>query len=224
MRIDRTATTVAIAALAASAVLTATATSHAKQTSRGGDGFKVTEVTGSPTSVSPGGTLSVEGEVRNTGRRDGRARIRVYLTSRRDTAKIGSTSVRVGAGKSKDFSLRGSVPRSLDRGTYRLLACTGKRDRRGKGRGGSGCRSGNEIEVVARDYAPGARSLGDPLFPQIGNGGYDARSYDLDSTTTRWPNDVRVGDDDDEGDRDPGPLGVQPGLPGHGRLGRTRER
>ena len=25
----------------------------------------------------------------------------------------------------------------------------------------------------------GARSIGDPLFPQIGNGGYDAQHYDL---------------------------------------------
>lgn len=30
------------------------------------------------------------------------------------------------------------------------------------------------------DYRPGARSLGDTLFPTIGNGGYDALSYDLD--------------------------------------------
>ena len=28
-------------------------------------------------------------------------------------------------------------------------------------------------------YAPGARSLGDPLFPNLGNGGYDALHYDL---------------------------------------------
>ena len=29
-------------------------------------------------------------------------------------------------------------------------------------------------------YVRGARSLGDPLFPQIGNGGYDARSYTIE--------------------------------------------
>src|SRR4051794_8761751 len=28
-------------------------------------------------------------------------------------------------------------------------------------------------------YSPGARSLGDPLFPTLGNGGYDAKHYDL---------------------------------------------
>ena len=29
-------------------------------------------------------------------------------------------------------------------------------------------------------YVRGARSLGDPLFPQIGNGGYDARRYTIE--------------------------------------------
>jgi hypothetical protein len=29
-------------------------------------------------------------------------------------------------------------------------------------------------------YAPGARTLGDSLFPNLGNGGYDAQHYDLD--------------------------------------------
>ena len=33
---------------------------------------------------------------------------------------------------------------------------------------------------AASGFSPGATSLGDPLFPQIGNGGYDARHYDVD--------------------------------------------
>lgn len=32
----------------------------------------------------------------------------------------------------------------------------------------------------AQDFKPGATSLEDPLFPQIGNGGYDARHYAID--------------------------------------------
>lgn len=39
-------------------------------------------------------------------------------------------------------------------------------------------------------FAPGAKSVGDPLYPQIGNGGYDARHYeielDYDSATNRF--------------------------------------
>ena len=31
-----------------------------------------------------------------------------------------------------------------------------------------------------KNYTPGSRSLGDPLFPQTGNGGYDAQSYDIE--------------------------------------------
>ena len=33
--------------------------------------------------------------------------------------------------------------------------------------------------AFAVDYAPGSRSLGDPLFPLLGNGGYDTQHYDL---------------------------------------------
>jgi aminopeptidase N len=29
-------------------------------------------------------------------------------------------------------------------------------------------------------FTPGARTLGDPIFPQIGNGGYDAQHYEID--------------------------------------------
>src|SRR3954462_1055986 len=35
------------------------------------------------------------------------------------------------------------------------------------------------VAVAAPGFTPGARSLGDSLFPTIGNGGYDARHYDL---------------------------------------------
>lgn len=31
-----------------------------------------------------------------------------------------------------------------------------------------------------KDFSAGARTLGDPLLPQIGNGGYDARHYEID--------------------------------------------
>jgi len=34
--------------------------------------------------------------------------------------------------------------------------------------------------AVAQDFEPGATSLNDPLFPQIGNGGYDALDYEID--------------------------------------------
>lgn len=34
--------------------------------------------------------------------------------------------------------------------------------------------------ALAQDFLPGSGSLKDPLFPQIGNGGYDAESYDVD--------------------------------------------
>jgi aminopeptidase N len=32
----------------------------------------------------------------------------------------------------------------------------------------------------AGEFTPGSKSLGDPIFPQIGNGGYDVRAYEID--------------------------------------------
>ncbi len=34
--------------------------------------------------------------------------------------------------------------------------------------------------VPSEEFTPGARTLGDELFPQTGNGGYDAVTYDID--------------------------------------------
>jgi aminopeptidase N len=36
------------------------------------------------------------------------------------------------------------------------------------------------VAAASPGFTPGARSLGDSLFPTIGNGGYDVRHYDLD--------------------------------------------
>ena len=36
------------------------------------------------------------------------------------------------------------------------------------------------LRAVAAAYEPGSRSLGDPIIPQIGNGGYDVRHYAID--------------------------------------------
>src|SRR6188768_2769761 len=36
------------------------------------------------------------------------------------------------------------------------------------------------LAAVPHESTPGSSSLGDSLFPTIGNGGYDVRHYDLD--------------------------------------------
>jgi hypothetical protein len=36
------------------------------------------------------------------------------------------------------------------------------------------------VAAASPGFTPGARTLGDSLFPTIGNGGYDVRHYDLD--------------------------------------------
>ena len=42
--------------------------------------------------------------------------------------------------------------------------------------------------AAAREAPAGARSLGDPLLPQLGNGGYDALHYDIDLAVDRPAN------------------------------------
>lgn len=44
---------------------------------------------------------------------------------------------------------------------------------------GSKCSAPISYTHDPRTYTPGAQTVGDPLFPQIGNGGYDAKHYDL---------------------------------------------
>ena len=49
------------------------------------------------------------------------------------------------------------------------------------------CLLGVATGAAGRDPVPsaGARSLGDPFYPTLGNGGYDVQAYDLDLTWHR---------------------------------------
>ena len=67
---------------------------------------------------------------------------------------------------------------------------------------------------VSAAFKPGAKSLGDPIFPQIGNGGYDVRHYAIDLDYDPPSNELRAGDEDDDlGRGDAGPVALQPRLP-----------
>ena len=68
--------------------------------------------------------------------------------------------------------------------------------------------------AFAGAFTPGAKSLGDPIFPQIGNGGYDVRGYAIDldyvPAFNRFEADTQTTIDRE---RHPGPLPLQPRLP-----------
>lgn len=85
------------------------------------------------------------------------------------------------AGGSARFSLSFPVPQGTSPGPHALGLCVGK------GRA-LVCRSARKGVAVTtgsgggggqEQPTPGARTLGDPLFPEVGNGGYDVSHYDV---------------------------------------------
>ena len=136
-------------------------------TAKNGDGFPLTV------------TIS------NTGKRDRKARrarlsrARAQTTSRgsRRATASGSAPVPSATSRSRPWSGSRSRPRATTwspassaagtRGNDRCRAAAGKLD----GRGPAARRP---------EFTPGARTLDDPLLPQIGNGGYDARHYEIE--------------------------------------------
>ena len=65
--------------------------------------------------------------------------------------------------------LVGAGPATAQTGEGVASANPGKGKAKGKSKG----------KTQGKNFVPGSRSLGDPLFPQIGNGGYDAKHYKI---------------------------------------------
>jgi len=160
----------------------------------------VSKVNNPPRTATAGERLTATGRVANRGRRSGKGRVRLYLNDRRQRAgalAIGSKRVRVRARRSTRFSTSVTIPTigRLEAGDYALIACIRER---GGSKGAVRCRSARSKVIVSAPNAPpatppdppagpgpptftaGARTLGDPLLPQIGNGGYDALNYDIE--------------------------------------------
>ena len=147
------------------AKLAPTAVSDPPATAKNGDGFPLTV------------TIS------NTGKRDRKARVRVYLRQGSDdVARIAkSDRKRIRAGAERDFALTAVVGLAIPAASYDVVACVKRRGNSGNDR----CRAAaGKLEVEGGGpgpvFTPGARTLDDPLLPQIGNGGYDVRHYEID--------------------------------------------
>ena len=140
--------------------------------------------------AAPGEVMDVTGSVFNSGDHRARARVRVEVAA----VRLGATRLKVPAGRERAFSVTVQLPADLAGIRHEIAACA----RRVNGRGGERCRSvplsvqspdPPETDPPAADppvtdppppaFAPGARTLGDPILPQLGNGGYDARHYSL---------------------------------------------
>ena len=110
-------------------------------------------------------------------------------------AVLASKRVKVRARKEKRFSATVAVP-VVPVGEYLLVACV----QRGGNKGPKKCRaSASRVAIEAAPapqpqpasqptFTPGSRTLGDPLLPQIGNGGYDALHYAIDLDYDRAAN------------------------------------
>lgn len=153
--------------------------------------LEVTRVRGVPRAVVAGDRFRVEGRVANTGRRGGRSPVKLLALlgeGPRNDVRLGSTAMRrIKAGRERKFRLRAKARPALaedappEGHTYGVAACV---RRHGAGRGFRCETLERTITVLPADpappgYSPGARSIGDPLFPQVGNGGYDAEHYEI---------------------------------------------
>jgi hypothetical protein len=139
--------------------------------------MRVTQLDPPPSALDAGESFRVEGKVRNSGKTASRANVRVLLRGPEEGLAGSVTTGKVKPKKTREFSLTATVP-GLPSGTYRLVACVPKTGTSGKER----CRTakGSVTVTGSTNFTPGARSAGDPLFPQTGNGGYDAGHYDIE--------------------------------------------
>jgi hypothetical protein len=143
-----------------------------------GANLRVSQLDPPPEKLSVGDSLRVEGTVRNSGKKDARTRVRVLLSGPSEAVLDEFQTEKVPAKGSLEFWTKTTVPDTLPSGTYKLRACVPKKGTQGKER----CRTAKGAIALtgATEFTPGSRSLNDPLFPQTGNGGYDAEHYDIE--------------------------------------------
>ena len=145
--------------------------------------FSVTDVSNPPAAAEPEDAFQVTGTVLNKGRRGGKATVRASLRSD-DVAEHGpivlglTETQRIKRDQSGAFTIQATIPSDTADGTYYLVACATPAK-------GSGCLVADGQVTVTEpveppDFQPGSRSLGDELFPQTGNGGYDASHYEIE--------------------------------------------
>ena len=145
--------------------------------------FAVTDVSSPPNTAEEGDTFTAQGVVKNKGKKSGKATIRISLrpdnVAENGPVPLGMTETgKIKKRQSEDFSVPSEIPSYTEAGIYYLVACATPAK-------GSGCRVADGQITISDppdppDFQPGARSAGDELYPQTGNGGYDAEHYDIE--------------------------------------------
>ena len=140
--------------------------------------FKVLDATDPPSSVQGGDGFTVDGTVKNAGKKAGQATVRVSLRSdnveEQGPIVLGQTvTEKVKKGDPGTFSVDATVPQATEPGTYYMVTCATPAE-------GSGCFVSDTQVTVEEFFTPGSRGTDDDLYPQTGNGGYNATHYDID--------------------------------------------
>ena len=160
--------------------------------------LRLRSLAGIPAHAAPGTALSITGRV---GVRRARARrVVVVATLRRagSSRRLGARTLRhIRKGGSRRFKLATLIPaRGTAPGEYRVVVCA----RSGRAKKARRCAArqltvtGTTEPVVSPTPEPsttpeppspiGAETVGDRLFPALGNGGYDAEGYELNLNYT----------------------------------------
>ena len=197
--------------------------------SKGKPNMKVTAVSGSFDSLQTNGRVDVRGDIQNRGRAAGRAIVRIVLRGNGAEFEIASASARVKAKAKKPFAASGSVASSLARGllpsSWPASPSGGRRARPGAVAAvGSIQVTGGSPSPRRRSTRPGPARSATRCSPRRATAATTRSPTTSSSTTTRSLNDFDIRHDDDERDGDPGPLELQPRLPGHGRVRGDRQR
>ncbi len=158
--------------------------------------FAVTNISSPPSTGEPGDTFTALGVVENKGKKSGKATVRTSLrpdnVPENGPIPLGMTeTAKVKKGDSAEFGVPSEIPEYIEDGTYYMVACATPAK-------GSGCLVADDQITVTNvpdppDFQPGARTLGDELFPQIGNGGYDASHYEIELDYTPSTNVFNAG-------------------------------
>ena len=220
--LKRLVAVVAVLVLSTCGALAATLAAAAKPARK--PNLRVSKLSSPPASAKAGDAFDVSGKVANAGEKRGNTRLRVSLRTDKGAdpvAQLLSLKVKVAPEGAKRFAQTAFAPgrrrrRELDRARLRprgRLPARRLRPPPRQARGGAlpGLEGADEDRAAAGpagraaapNFTPGARTLGDPLLPQIGNGGYDALHYDIDLDYDRPDEPVRGRDGDDDGDGRP---------------------
>lgn len=194
-------TTLGVIAAIASLAITAEAAAAG-----GEPRLAVVEVDSAPVEVEAGDSFKLAGTIRNRGKSTfagakGTGGLKIEVRGPEiERTVVGNAKVRrVKAGGERGFRAAVTIPASLapssSSGPLGVFACVRKQGDGGK----FNCKKAKGKMRVAGpvvnpppgpNFTAGGRTLGDPLFPQIGNGGYDALSYlidlDYDPTTNSF--------------------------------------